>query len=94
MATAFHAYYRQNVGKTVFVRALGEGLKQGALLRRCAVGTRAGSWNRYGRLRRKHQPLDDVFATVKSDHLPVPSLLTAETAVAAPDMDNAANADA
>ncbi|MBP0500874.1 hypothetical protein J8J32_22640, partial [Mycobacterium tuberculosis] len=31
-AVSFHAYHRQNIGKTVLVRALKEGLKQGALL--------------------------------------------------------------
>lgn len=83
-AVSFHAYHRQNVGKTVLVRALGEGLKQGALL----GGARLGPVQDPG----NGKPIPagvgspgDVFATVKSDHLPVPSLLTSETTMAAPD---------
>ncbi len=84
VATAFHAYYRQNVGKTVFVRALGEGLKQGALLGGARLGPVQDPGT--GRPIAAETPAPGyVFATVKSDHLPVPSLLTAETAVAAPE---------
>ena len=37
-AVSFHAYHRQNVGKTVLVRALGDGLKQGASLGGSGLG--------------------------------------------------------
>ncbi len=84
VATAFHAYYRQNVGKTVFVRALGDGLKQGALLGGARLGPVQDPGT--GRPISAETPVPGyVFATVKSDHLPVPSLLTTETAVAAPE---------
>jgi elongation factor G len=83
-AVSFHAYHRQNVGKTVLVRALGDGLKQGALL----GGGRLGPVQDPGN--GKPVPAGvaapgDVFATVKSDHLPVPALLTFDAAVAAPE---------
>lgn len=83
-AVSFHAFYRQNVGKTVFVRALGEGIKQGTLL----GGSRLGPVQDPG----NGKPIStataapgDVFATVKSDHLPVPSSLTSDATVSAPD---------
>ncbi|CAN7444290.1 elongation factor G [Phyllobacterium sp. LjRoot231] len=82
LGVGFHAYHRQNVGKTVLVRALGDGLKQGSLL----AGSRLGPVQDPG----TGKPVStattpgDVFATVKSDHLPVPSLLTSDAAVAPP----------
>lgn len=83
-AVSFHAYHRQNVGKTVLVRALGEGLKQGASLGGASLGAVQDPAN--GRSNSAVVPaLGDVFATVKSDHLPVPSLLTADASVAAPE---------
>ena len=81
---SFHAYHRQNVGKTVLVRALGEGLKQGASLGGARLGAVQDPAN--GRSNpRLSRALGDVFATVKSDHLAVPSLLTSEAAMAPPD---------
>jgi elongation factor G len=81
-AVSFHAYHRQNVGKTVLVRALGEGLRQGASLGGSSLGAVQHLAN--GKSNSAVVPaLGDVFATVKSDHLPVPSLLTSD-AVAAP----------
>ncbi|MBZ9601877.1 elongation factor G [Phyllobacterium chamaecytisi] len=82
VGVSFHAYHRQNVGKTVLVRALSDGLKQGSLL----AGSRLGPVQDSG----TGKPVSvailpgDVFATVKSDHLPVPSLLTPDAAVASP----------
>lgn len=82
-AVSFHAFHRQNVGKTVLVRALADGIKQG--------GTLAG-----GGLGSVQDPATQrpfpagavssgmVFAAVKSDHLPMPALLAADRAVAAP----------
>jgi elongation factor G len=81
-AMSFHAYHRQNVGKTVLVRALGEGLRQGVSLGGSSLGAVQHLAN--GKSNSAVVPaLGDVFATVKSDHLPVPSLLTSD-AVAAP----------
>ena len=83
VGVSFHAYHRQNVGKTVLVRALGDGLKQGSLL----AGSRLGPVQDPG----TGKPVSaattvpgDVFATVKSDHLPAPSLLTSDGAVTPP----------
>ncbi|WP_457299093.1 elongation factor G [Phyllobacterium sp. P5_D12] len=82
VGVSFHAYHRQNVGKSVLVRALGDGLKQGSLL----AGSRLGPVQDTGTGKPVTTAIlrGDVFATVKSDHLPVPSLLTADTAVASP----------
>ncbi|MBN9138514.1 MAG: elongation factor G, partial [Phyllobacterium sp.] len=83
-AVSFHAYHRQNIGKTVLVRALKEGLKQGALL----GGGRLGPVQDPGTGRPTASGTaapGDVFSTVKSDHLPVPSLLTVDAAIAAPE---------
>jgi elongation factor G len=74
-AVSFHAYYRQNVGKTVLVRALGEGLKQGAPLAGANLGMLQDIAN--GRSSTPMAPAaGDVFAAVKSDHLMVPALLS------------------
>ena len=84
VAVSFHAYHRQNVGKTVLVRALGEGLRQGALLGGSSLGAVQSLAN--GRSNSAVLPASgDVFATVKSDHLRVPSLLTAGAVVAPPE---------
>ncbi|QND52350.1 elongation factor G [Phyllobacterium sp. 628] len=83
-AVSFHAYHRQNIGKTVLVRALKDGLKQGALL----GGGRLGPVQEPGTGKPTASGIPvpgDVFSTVKSDHLPVPSLLTADAAKAAPE---------
>ncbi|CAN7158112.1 elongation factor G [Pararhizobium sp. LjRoot238] len=83
-AVSFHAYHRQNVGKTVLVRAFGEGLKQGASLGGASLGAVQDPAN--GRSNSAATPAPgDVFATVKSDHLAVPSLLTSEAAAAPPE---------
>jgi elongation factor G len=82
LGVSFHAYHRQNVGKTVLVRALGDGLKQGSLL----AGGRLGPVQDAG----TGKPVatatvpGDVFATVKSDHLIVPALLSADATVEPP----------
>jgi elongation factor G len=83
-AVSFHAYYRQNVGKTVLVRAFGEGLRQGAPLGGSNLGVVQDPAN--GRSSTPITPVaGDIFATVKSDHLPVPALLTADAVAGAPD---------
>ncbi|MBB3454822.1 elongation factor G [Rhizobium sp. BK313] len=82
-AVSFHAYHRQNVGKTVLVRALGDGLRQGGSLGGSGLGAVQNLAN--GRSNSAVVPAPgDVFATVKSDHLPVPSLLTSDAVVAPP----------
>ena len=83
-AVSFHAYHRQNIGKTVLVRAFGEGLRQGASLGGSSLGAVQDPAN--GRSSSAIVPAPgDVFATVKSDHLPVPSLLTSDATVAPPE---------
>jgi elongation factor G len=83
-AVSFHAYYRQSVGKTVFVRALSDGLKQGAPLAGSNLGMLQDIAN--GRSGTPLAPAaGDVFAAVKSDHLQVPALLTADRAVDPPE---------
>ncbi|WFU12018.1 elongation factor G (plasmid) [Rhizobium sp. CB3090] len=83
-AVSFHAYHRQNIGKTVLVRALGEGLRQGALLGGSSLGAVQDPAN--GRSNAAVVPAPgDVFAAVKSDHLPVPSLLTSDATLAPPE---------
>jgi len=83
-AVSFHAYHRQNVGKTVLVRAFGEGLKQGASLGGASLGAVQDPAN--GRSNSAATPAPgDVFATVKSDHLAVPSLLTSDAAAGPPE---------
>ncbi len=83
-AVSFHAYHRPSVGKTVLARALGDGLRQGALLGGSGLGAIQNPAN--GRSSSAMLPAPgDVFATVKSEHLSVPSLLTPDAVVAAPD---------
>ncbi|MGO7815292.1 elongation factor G, partial [Rhizobium ruizarguesonis] len=80
VAVSFHASHRQNVGKTVLVRALGEGLRKGESLGGSSLGAVQNLANVRSNLAVLPAPLD-VFATVKSDHLPVPSLLTSGAVV-------------
>jgi elongation factor G len=81
---SFHAFYRQNVGKTVLVRALDGGLKQGAPLAGSNLGMLQDIAN--GRSSAPMTPAaGEVFAAVKSDHLRVPALLTADKAFDPPD---------
>lgn len=72
MGVSFHGYHRQNIGKTVLVRAFAEGVKQGATLGGGTLGAvqDAVSGKPAGDL-----PAGAVFAAIKSDHLPVPALL-------------------
>jgi len=83
LAVAFNAYHRQNVGKTVLVRALAGGLKQGAALGGHGLGAvqEASSGKAAG-----HGDMAEgqVFAAVKSDHLVAPSILTADAVQPAP----------
>jgi elongation factor G len=82
-AVSFHAYHRRNVGKTVLVRGLVGGLKQGSLLAGSGLGSLQDPTTG-GPLPTGEPAPGAVFAAVKSEHLPVPFLLTTDTAVAAP----------
>jgi elongation factor G len=83
-AVSFHAFHRQNIGKTVLARALSDGLKQGASLGGSGLGAVQDPAN--GKGNAPFAPMaGDLFATVKSDHLTVPALLTADAALAAPE---------
>jgi elongation factor G len=83
-AVSFHAYHRQNIGKTVLVRALNDGLKQGASLGGSGLGAVQDPAN--GKGNTAFAPVSgDLFATVKSDHLAVPALLTADAALSVPE---------
>ncbi|NVD39028.1 elongation factor G [Ensifer sp. HO-A22] len=83
-AVSFHAYHRQNVGKTVLVRALSGGIKQGAALGGGGVGSLQDPATGKPLATGIPEP-GTIFAAVKSDHLPVPALLTATAASEAPD---------
>lgn len=81
-ALTFHAFHRQNIGKTVLARALNEmkQISQGEF----ALGSLQDPIT--GRPLANGMPApSEVFATVKSDRLPVPALITANSTVAAPD---------
>ncbi|HUH49866.1 MAG TPA: elongation factor G [Mycoplana sp.] len=81
-AVTFHAFHRQNIGKTVLARALNEmkQISQGEF----ALGSLQDPIT--GRPLANGMPApSDVFATVKSDRLPAPALITASSALAAPD---------
>ncbi len=83
-AVGFHAYHRQNIGKTVLVRALSGGLRQGISLGGAGLGAVQDPAN--GKANSAFAPsAGDLFATVKSDHLTVPSLLTFDAAVEPPE---------
>jgi elongation factor G len=82
-AVSFHAFHRANVGKTVLIRALGEGLKQGASLGGAGLGPIQD--NGTGKTPGSGVQAGSVFPVVKSDHLPVPAPLTATQAVSPPD---------
>ncbi len=83
-AVSFHAHYRQNVGKTIIARALGTGLKQGASLGGGSLGPLQDAATTKPLAAPVLSP-GDIFAAVKSDHLAVPALLTADTAIAPPE---------
>lgn len=83
-AVSFHAYHRQNVGKTVLVRALSNGIKQGAALGGGGLGSVQDPATGKPFATAAPEP-GTIFAAVKSDHLPVPALLTATAASETPD---------
>ena len=83
-AVSFRGYHRPNVGKIVLVRTFADGLKQGGTLGGASLGAlqdpASGKPVAPGELRP-----GSVFAAVKSDHLPLPALLTADAALPPPD---------
>lgn len=82
-AVTFHAFHRQNIGKTVLGRAL-DGVKQPAALGETGLGTVQDPIS--GKPPANAVPAPgEVFACVKSDRLPVPALLTTGSALPAPD---------
>jgi len=84
LAVGFHAYHRPSIGKTVLLRALDGGLKQGAQLAGSGLGALQVAATGKALAGGEQEP-GQAFAAVKSDHLTVPSVLKADDAVAAPD---------
>ena len=82
-AVSFHAYHKANVGKTVLVRALADGLKQGAPLGGATLGPLQEAGN--GKPISGSVEAGSVFAALKSDHLPATALLTQTASVEPPD---------
>lgn len=82
-AVSFRGYHRPNVGKIVLVRTFADGLKPGGPLGGAALGAlqdpATGKPVAPGELRP-----GAVVAAVKSDHLPLPALLTADRALPPP----------
>lgn len=84
VAVGFHAQYRQHVGKTVFLRALDEGIKPGEML----AGSNLGGLQTIGK---EKEPMSgslaagDVALSVKSDQLNAGILFTKKRSVGAPD---------
>ncbi|WP_026614721.1 elongation factor G [Ensifer aridi] len=83
-AVSFHAHFRQSIGKTVLGRALQNGVKQGATLGGAGLGSLQDPAS--GRaIASGVTEAGQIFAAVKSDHLPVPALLTANAPLAPPE---------
>ncbi|SOC38691.1 elongation factor G [Rhizobium subbaraonis] len=81
-AVTFHAFHRQNIGKTVLVRAL-DGMKQTSALGEAGLGTLQDAIS--GRPLSNGLPVPGaVFASVKSERLAVPALIGTGTAYPAP----------
>jgi elongation factor G len=83
-AVSFHGYHRQNVGKTVLIRAFADGLKQGAILAGSPLGALQDPSTGKPVAPGGPRP-GSVFAAVKSDHLPVAAPLTVDAAVKPPE---------
>lgn len=81
-AVSFHAFHRVNVGKTVYIRSFVDGLKQGSQLNGSGLGPIQENGN--GKAPGSGMPAGSVFASVKSDHLPIAALLTPTKAIAPP----------
>lgn len=87
---SFHSHYSQNIGKAVLVRALTDGIRQGAILGGGNLGALQDPAS--GRPFAGNGPADGaVFAAIKSDHLHAPALLTEAAVVPAPNWVSAPN---
>ncbi len=82
IAVGFHAQNRKHLGKCTFIRALSDGVAQGAAL---GGGTVGGLSELGGKSGHDHLAAGDVAISVKSDHLNAATVFTATTATAAPD---------
>ncbi|MBL0371537.1 elongation factor G [Rhizobium sp. KVB221] len=84
IAVTFHAYHRPNVGKAIYARALGNGIKQGSTLGDAGLGALQDAIT--GKPLANGGPsLGAIFATVKSDRLAVPAILSQTAALDPPD---------
>ena len=82
LAVGFHAQNRKHLGKCVFVRALGQGVAQGAALGGATVG---GLSELGGKSGHDHLAPGDLAIAVKADHLNAGFVYTAAGAEPAPD---------
>lgn len=82
IAVGFHAQNRKHLGKCVFVRALGDGVAQGAALGGHSVG---GLSELGGKSGHDHLTPGDVAISVKSDHLNAGTVYTAQASMPCPD---------
>lgn len=81
LAVGFHAQNRKHLGKCVFVRALADGVQQGASLGGATVG---GLSELGGKSGHDHLAPGDVAISVKSEQLDAGRLFTADKAMDAP----------
>lgn len=82
LAVGFHAQNKKHLGKCVFLRAVGTGIAQGAVLGGATVGALADLSGKAG-----HEPLQpgDVAVAAKSDHLNAGAIYRSDAAVSLPD---------
>jgi elongation factor G len=81
LATGFHAEFQKHVGKAVYLRALGEGLRSGTQL----AGGNLGNLSELGVSGGGVLPVGHVGVAVKADHLNTGRLFTAVETLAGPD---------
>ncbi|WP_461306996.1 elongation factor G [Albidovulum sp.] len=82
LAVGFHAQIRKHLGKCVFLRALEDGVAQGARLAGDTVGGLVGIGGKAGRER---MTAGEIAIAVKSDQLDAGRIFTAEASVPVPD---------
>ena len=82
LAVGFHAQNRKHLGKCVFLRALGQGLAQGATLGGATVG---GLGDLAGKPGHEALAAGEVAIAVKADHLNCGVIYSASGALAQPD---------
>ncbi|MCB2115135.1 MAG: elongation factor G [Rhodobacteraceae bacterium] len=81
LAVGFHAQIRKHLGKCVFVRALADGVKQGAQIAGAGLGGLADIGGKAGN---DHLAAGEIGLTVKSDQLDAGRVFTAARAEPAP----------